>query len=226
MSDSAPTDTLRSTRRALHQAAEHVLSAALKRATGQFSLRPGPGGLRTPPLPDGRVLALIEGDIAVIDAEGVRRAPLTTVRTAADFAGTEPGFPWTKHPPGTVYVPDALLDLDVGAARLLADWFTLGDLALRALAATLSPGEELTPQVFPEHLDLAITMAEVNYGVSPGDDVIPAPYLYVGPFGGRPTGNEAFWNASFGAFTTIDDVPTAADALVFFLEGHHRLARP
>ena len=114
----------------------------------------------------------------------------------------------------------------MGAARLIADWFARGDLALHALAAALCPGEELTPQVFPEHLDLAITVAEVNYGASPGDDAIPAPYLYVGPFGGRPTGNDPFWNAAFGAFTTIDNVPTAADALVFFLEGNRRLARP
>src|SRR4029453_16261458 len=111
-SDSAPTDTLRSTRRALHQAAEHVLSAALKRATGQFSLRPGPGGLRTPPLPDGRMLALIDGNIAVIDDEAMRLARLTTLRARAEFAGTEPGFPWTKYPPGTDYLPDASLDID------------------------------------------------------------------------------------------------------------------
>lgn len=221
-----PTDALIATRRSLHHAAEHVLSAALKRATGQISLRPGPGGLRTPPLPDGRLLALIDGDIAVIDAESVRREPLTTVRAAAEFAGTEPGFPWTKHPPGTEYVPDMPLTVDVGAARLLADWLALGDLALRALAATLSPGDEPTPQIFPEHLDLAITVAEVNYGASPGDDAIPEPYLYVGPFDGRPAGGEAFWNAPFGAYATIDDVHTAAAALEFFLGGHQLLDRP
>lgn len=226
MSDSAPTDALIATRRALHQAAEHVLSAALKRATGQISLRPGPGGLRTPPLPDGRMIALIEGEIAVIADGVVRRAPLTTVRAAAEFAETEPGFPWSKYPPGTRYAPDASLNIDVDAVRLIADWFARGDIALHALAAALAPGEALTPQVFPEHLDLAITVAEVNYGASPGDDAIPAPYLYVGPFGGRPTGNDAFWNASFGAYTTISHTPTAPDALAFFLEGHRRLAKP
>jgi hypothetical protein len=145
------------------------------------------------------------------------------VRAAAEFTGTEPGFPWTKHPPGTDYVADAPLDIDLEVATLLAGWFARGDLALRALAATLSPGEELTPQVFPEHLDLAITVAEVNYGVSPGDDAIPTPYLYVGPFTGRPSGDEAFWNAAFGAYVTTDEVSTTADALAFFLDGHKRL---
>jgi hypothetical protein len=224
MSDTNAEDgSLVTTRRSLHRVAEHVLSAALKRATGQISLRPGPGGVRTPPLPDGRVLAVIDGDVAVIDHDGVRREPLTTVRAAAEFAGTEPGFPWTKYPPGTDFLPDARLAVDVAAARLLADWFALGDIALRALAATLAPGDQPVPQIFPEHLDLAITVAEVNYGASPGDDAIPAPYLYVGPFDGAPPGDEGFWNASFGAYTTIDDVPSAAAALEFFLAGHRRL---
>ena len=219
-------DALIATRRSLHQVAEHVLSAARKRATGhEIALLPGPGGVRTPPLADGRVLAVIDADIAVIDDSGIRRAPLTTARAAAEFVGTEPGFPWTKHPPGTASMPDAQLEVDRDAARVLADWFALGDASLRELATRLSPGAEPTPQIFPEHFDLAITLAEVNYGTSPGDDAIPAPYLYVGPFQGPPA-QDVFWNAPFGAYTTIAEVETAADALAFFLEGHRLLGRP
>jgi glucose 1-dehydrogenase len=40
--------------------------------------------------------------------------------------------------------------------------------------------------LWPEHLDLAVTVDAVNYGVSPGDDAVPAPYLY----GGSPEGAE------------------------------------
>jgi hypothetical protein len=224
MSDTVMNDALVTTRRSLHQVAEHVLSAARKRATGEIALLPGPGGVRTPPLADGRVLALIDGDIAVIDDNGVRRAPLTTARAAADFVGTEPGFPWTKHPPGTESTPDAPLEVDPEAARVLAGWFALGDTALRQLVTTLSPGA--TPQIFPEHFDLAITVAEVNYGSSPGDDAIPTPYLYIGPFDGRPAGDDEFWNAPFGAFTTIGDIATVVDALAFFLKGNRLLGRP
>jgi hypothetical protein len=227
MTASVPNDALVTTRRSLHQVAEHVLSAARKRATGhEIALVPGEGGVRTPPLPDGRVIALIDGDIAVIDDKGVRRAPLTSPRAAAEFVGTEPGFPWTKHPPGTESMPDAPLVVDLDAARVLADWFALGEAALRELAATLAPGAEPTPQIFPEHFDLAITVAEVNYGASPGDDAIAAPYLYVGPFAGPPDGDEQFWNAAFGAYMTISEVSTRAAALAFFLNGHQLLGKP
>jgi hypothetical protein len=206
--------------------AEHVLSAARKRATGhEIALLPGEGGVRTPPLPDGRVIALIDGDIAVIDDTGVRRAPLTTTRAAAEFVGTEPGFPWTKHPPGTESTPDAPLVVDPDAARVLAGWFALGEAALRELAVRLAQGAEPTPQIYPEHFDLAITIAEVNYGASPGDDAIATPYLYVGPFAGPPAGDEQFWNASFGAYTTISEVSTQAAAVSFFLNGHQLLGK-
>ena len=226
MTESPSQDALTTTRRSLHQVAEHVLSAARKRATGQIALVPGEGGVRTPPLPDGRVIALIDGDIAVIDDRGVRRAPLTTPSAAAEFVGTEPGFPWTKHPPGTESMPDAALEVDLDAARVLAGWFALGDAVLRQLAARLTPGAEPAPQIFPEHFDIAITVAEVNYGASPGDDAIPAPYLYVGPFAGPPAGDEEFWNAPFGAYTTILDTDTEPAALAFFLKGNQLLGRP
>lgn len=224
MTEKAPNDALASTRRSLHQVAEHVLSAARKRATGhEIALVPGEGGVRTPQLPDGSVIALIDGDIAVIDDNGVRRAPLTTSRAAAEFVGTEPGFPWTKHPPGTESMPDEPLVVDLDEARLLTAWFALGQTALREVAATLTPGDDPTPQIYPEHFDLAITIAEVNYGASPGDDAIASPYLYVGPFAGPPAGDEQFWNAPFGAYRTIGEVGSHAAAVAFFLEGHRLL---
>jgi hypothetical protein len=80
--------------------------------------------------------------------------------------------------------------------------------------------------IYPEHFDLAITIAEVNYGASPGDDEVASPYVYVGPHEGPPDGDREFWNAGFGAYRTITDVPNAAEALAFFREGQRRIGRP
>lgn len=211
------------TRESLHRVAEHVLSSARKRATGEIALRPGAGGFRTPPFgPERRVVAVIGTDVAVIDADGVRREALRTVRAAAEFVGVEPGFPWTKHPPGSPFRPDEPLSVDPGAADALAGWFALADQALALLAAEIAPGEHLTAQIYPEHFDLAISVGQVNYGASPGDEAIPVPYLYVGPHAGPPT-HDDFWNAPFGASRTTEAVTSYDDALDFFRTGRGRL---
>lgn len=225
MPELPPTTLLVQTRRSLHQVAEHVLSAALKTATGHIALEPGPGGFRTPTLPDGRVIAVEGTEITVTDASGgtdVRRAPLTTVSHAAHLAGTVPGFPWTKHPPATPFEPDARLAVDAASADLLAGWFALGAEALARLARRIpgdAPGGAL---LYPEHFDLSLMADEVNYGVSPGDDDIEHPYLYVGPHEGRPAEDD-YWNAPFGAYRTIHEVSTPDDALAFFLGGRDRV---
>ena len=78
--------------------------------------------------------------------------------------------------------------------------------------------------LWPEHFDVAVTDAEVNYGVSPGDDFHPLPYAYVGPWTSRIG---EFWNAPFGAFQTLDtshDVDRlAADVSDFFERGRAEL---
>jgi hypothetical protein len=222
-----PPNPLATTRESLHRVAEHVLSAASKRATGQIALRPGPGGVRTPALPDGRVIALV-GTRIVVERDGavVREALVTTVRQAAAVAGVEAGFPWTKHPPGTPFTPDEPLPLDQAAAEQLAQWFQLGDRALSVFAdegAMTGAREMAPPQIFPEHFDLAISAARANYGASPGDAAIAEPYLYVGPYDGPPARN-GFWNAAFGAYLPMGLVATPADALAFFRAGRDRLA--
>jgi hypothetical protein len=78
-------------------------------------------------------------------------------------------------------------------------------------------------QLWPEHFDAATTIAEVNYGVSPGDDAHPLPYLYVGPWS-PPSPDGAFWNESFGASRNVDARTTVDDALAFFHEGRRRAA--
>ncbi len=220
MSVLPPIADLVATRRSLHRVAEHVLAAALKRATGQIALRAAAGGFATPVLPDGSVLSVDGVDLVVTEHDDVRRERLSTVGAAARFAGTEPGFPWTKQAPATPFELDEPLVLDESAASLLAQWFALGDRALRRLSAEIG-GVEAAPQLFPEHFDLGWSADEVNYGFSPGDDAIPRPYVYVGPW--SPLALDEFWNAPFGAYREIDDVADVEQALAFLREARDRV---
>jgi len=207
-------DVLVATRDSLHRAAEHLLAAARKRSTGEITLVPSSGGVRTPPLADGTVLELDGGDVVVRGPAADRRAPLTTLAGTAAALGIEAGFPWTKHPPGTEFDPDAPLTVDPEAAAALAHWFAVGQEALEALAAGLPAEDPSEPQVFPEHFDLGLTAGRVNYGFSPGDTAVPEPYAYVGPH--DPPAEDPFWNAPFGAYRTWREVTTAEEALDFF----------
>ena len=210
------------TRESLHRVAEHLLAGTRKRATGEITLQPGPGGFRTPPLPDGTVLGVDGADVVVTGPDGTRRERLTTLSRAAAFAGVPAGFPWTKHPPATPFEPEAPLVVDPATAAALAGWFQLGQRALASLATELAAENPSEPQLFPEHFDLGITAGAVNYGCSPGDDVIGVPYLYVGPHQ-LPPPEGSYWNAPFGAYRTWDDVGEVDQALDFLRTGHDAL---
>jgi hypothetical protein len=215
-----PSDELVATRESLHMLAEHLLAATRKRATGQITLVPVANGFGIPQLPDGTVLSLIGTDLVVAGPAGERRAPVTTLAQAAALAGVRPGFPWTKHPPATPFALHQPLVLHEAAAKALAGWFAIGRETLSGVAGELSTLSPATPQIFPEHFDLGITVGDVNYGFSPGDAGIPDPYLYIGPHGGPPEDGDPFWNAPFGAYRTWHDVSSATQASEFLLEGH------
>ncbi|HEX7189886.1 MAG TPA: hypothetical protein VF423_16880 [Actinomycetes bacterium] len=215
-------DVLIATRQTLHRVAEHLLAATRKRATGEITLVQGSGGFRTPELPDGTVLAVVGTELVVLGRSGERRIPLTSLAEVAGDAGLEAGFPWTKHAPATPFEPDAALAVDASAASALAAWFATGQQALAALAAELADEGPSAPQLFPEHFDLGVTAGTVNYGFSPGDEAIAAPYAYVGPHEGPPAGDE-FWNAPFGAYRTWLDLRSVGEALEFFRAGRSAL---
>jgi hypothetical protein len=211
------------TRAGLHRVAEHVLAAARYAETGHIGLVPSPGGFRTPPFgQDGTFLAVEGTDLVVAAPAGIRRAPLTTIRAAAEFAGVTPGAPARVYKPATPLNPDEPLMIDPEAARLLAGWYQLGAQAMTSLAAEI-PGDQPGPVVlWPEHFDVGMTAAAINYGASPGDEKITDPYLYVGPHGGPPPGDPAFWNAPFGAARTFRQIGTAAEAAAFFRDARAR----
>jgi len=215
---------LASTRAGWHRVAEHMPASALYRATGNIGLVPSPGGFRTPSFgTDARFLAVDGTELVVSGVGGSRRTPLTTIRAAAEFAGITPGAPAEVYQPATPLDLDAPLMIEPGAARLLAEWYSLGAQALSRLAAEI-PGDQPGPAVlWPEHFDVGITAAAINYGASPGDDHVADPYLYVGPHDGPPPGDPAFWNAPFGAARTFRQVGTVAEAEAFFRDGRARV---
>jgi hypothetical protein len=216
-------DAFVATRSALHMVAEHVLAAARYQATGRIGLAVSPGGLATPPFGDPARQVAIDGVDLVVRSEqddpAVRRAPLTTLREAAALAGIAPGGPADVYTLSTPCEPDAALAVDPEAAGRLADWYALGDAALRQWRQEITGDDPSGITLWPEHMDVAIRAAEVNYGASPGDDHVPQPYLYVGPPLPAPPAADGFWNVSFGAFLTWDAVRTAADAVDFFRAG-------
>lgn len=194
------------TRRAWHGVAELVLAGPQYRRTGTIRLRPTPGGFGTTTGLDLRVDLgrLIFGDSSV-SIEGSSCAEL------AAASGVDVGAPTGLYKDGSGVAADEPLAVDSGAEALLAACFTTGDEALRHVFPSL------TPVIWPEHFDLAVTVDEVNYGVSPGDGYSDEPYAYAGPWRPR-TG--PFWNAPFGAARPLRELPTAAAVAAFFGEAH------
>ena len=218
-----PLVTLAATRDDLHRVAEHVLAAARYAAAGKIGLVPSPGGFRTPTFgPDGRFLVVDGTDLVVGNDAGIRRTALTTIRAAAEFAGVTPGAPARVYRPTTPLSLDEPLMIDPEAARLLAQWYQLGAGAMGLLAAEMAGDEPGAVVLWPEHFDVGMTAASINYGASPGDDQIAEPYLYVGPHGGPPLGDSAFWNAPFGAARTFRQIGTVSEAAAFFRDGRAR----
>ena len=191
------------TRRSLHGVGELLIAGPQYRAHGTIRLRVTPGGF------GGVAVALrVEGTDLVWDGG---RAPLSgTCRSLAAAAGVEPGPPEGVYHDTSGVDPDEDVVVDGAAAAEIAGWFARGDAGLRAFA----PDRE--PVLWPEHFDLAITVDEVNYGISPGDDAHPAPYAYVGPWARR---EGEFWNASFGALRDFRDLPDVTTVAEFFGAG-------
>lgn len=201
--------TVVATRRQLHGIAESIVAGPQYRAAGTIRLAVRPDGFAATAVPiavHGTTLEWQDGS-----------APLAgPVRDLAAAAGLDIG-----PPPAELYhsvAPldlDTVLDIDPGAADVLYDALYAGGFAITTV---LSQGH---PVLWPEHLDVAATHDEVNYGVSAGDDGHPLPYAYVGPwdFSTNPRRGK-LWNAPFGALRPVNldaDVDAqAADIADFF----------
>ncbi len=207
------------TRLALQSVAEHVLAADLHHHTGRIGLRATPGGFGQPEFSVGGVRRRLRVDstsLVVLEGDHETWHPLTTLGAAAESASVRLGAPTQVFTPGTAADADAELRIDAHAATRLAAWYALVQQALEAVRRANAERSPAIVQLWPEHFDLAFSMAEVNFGASPGDDGIAEPYLYVGPW--EPREGE-FWTEPFGASYSYDRISSVDDAVSFFTEG-------
>jgi hypothetical protein len=221
------------TRRSLHQIAFFAMSPARYAVEGRMGLRPTPGGFGTPEF-EGRV-ARVEGDVLVYEQQGnIATRTITTVREAAQFFGGEYRVDWFEEfrDPLRPIDPDVMLDVEDSAARAIGDWLDFGFDVLEKLAAQAVDSDEVSEvQLWPEHFDCAVELGSADegrrasYGLSPGDDDHPEPYVYVSAWG-EIDRSEHYWND--GAFNGSslpfarlrDSEDPMATALDFLLQGY------
>lgn len=207
------------TRLSLHAVAEHVLAADLWHRTGKIGLRRTAGGFGQPEvLVDGvRHRARVDGThLVVLEGDVERWEDLTTLGAAAAFAGTELGAPTEVFTPLTELHPHEQLRIDPDAAVVIHDWLAFVEVALEEMRRRHRDRRPTIAQLWPEHLDLAFTVEEVNVGGSPGDADHPEPYLYVGPW--APVEGET-WNEPWGLSIPASQVADEAGALEALEEG-------
>jgi hypothetical protein len=206
------------TRRGLHAVAERIIAGHQYRAIGTIRLSVRPNGFTSRTMPGSPGVLAVDGTDLVVDGA---RLPIGDRRLGdlAAAAGVECRGPEGVYELSADIGPADVVTVHPEAAAELQGAWVLGDAVLRAFGSLHAAGGA-EPVLWPEHLDVAITVDEVNFGVSPGDAAIAEPYAYVGPHQLR-TG--AFWNAPWGAALPLAEV-TAPTLRAFFEEGRSRAA--
>lgn len=178
----APPEDLAATRVALHRLAEHVISPTRQRANGKIGLRWTRGGFGTPYFGND-VQIRVAGDVLTVQIAGREQSGrLVTLKDAAEFVG----FDLTRQDAAYDASP---LEVDLAASRWLGGLFGFATSVLEELRAEVPAGAEPSRvQLWPEHFDIAVELGaeaagrRAGYGISPGDDATPEPYLYVTPW--------------------------------------------
>jgi hypothetical protein len=216
-------DALATTRRSLHAVAEQVLAGPQHRRTGSIELRVTGDGFATSELPGDPIgIEVRETTLVATHPSGGQVVPLGgSVAALAGAIGVEPGAPQGVYDDGSGTDPTLTVQVDAESAQELLRALQWGDAALRRFAAAHSPDDPGVPVLWPEHFDVAITLAEINYGVSPGDEFLAEPYAYVGPWQQR---SGPFWTQPFGAARVVAELGSEDGVLAFFEEGQRAAA--
>lgn len=236
-------DSFADTRDALKRVAVQIVARSRQQATGRFGLRVTPGGFGTPEFGDDLTRVRVAGGTLILESGGTAGSTSaalaidgSSLASLADFVRVDLGADLeVGHDTPPLGDVDELLIVDIAAAEVLGHWFGFVAAALDRVVATVSPaaGPTLT-QLWPEHFDVALDLAatpdrRVNLGGSPGDGFHADPYLYVGPWTADRPGEQAFWNAPFGAVLGYDELRRTGDplaaALAFLRHGIDQLAR-
>ncbi|MFL6023752.1 MAG: hypothetical protein ACJ72O_10480, partial [Marmoricola sp.] len=159
------------TRRSLHAVAELLLAGPQYAEQGTIKLTVTADGFATVREP----LVAVAGDRLRVDGQEVALDGRTVVEVGT-AAGLVPHLLTDLYTDGCGLDASHLLTVDPSAAAEIHAAFRAGEDALAAFA----PDHERV--LWPEHFDLGITVAEVNYGISPGDGYLAVPYAYIGPW--------------------------------------------
>ena len=214
-------DDFAATIASLHRVAEELVAPARK-PDNEIALEPTPGGYGTPWFDfEGAPHQVRVDGVELVHGVGSfeRRAPLTSLAEGASAIAD-------------LLPPDAApseepLHIDPEAARALAAWYAFGDKVLAHLVSLAARGEHPTPPIlWPEHFDIAVEIGDeeggwrATYGLSPGDENHPEPYLYVAPWtvavSGPLWGANGFSGAEFGYAELLAEPDPCTAAIIFF----------
>jgi hypothetical protein len=202
-------DELSATRATLHRVAVQILGRARYAASGHFGLRAGPAGIATPAFGTAPEVLRISGTTLIRESGAdstwgpIRGSSLAEL---AELAGVDLDAPFSagRDAPDVGDVREELEPSDE-AARVVAEWYALGWQVLdRAVESLPTGATSSTIQLWPEHFDAATEVKlpasePVGLGFSPGDALVPEPYVYVSASSDARSREAAFWNAPFGA---------------------------
>lgn len=225
------------TRRSLHQIAFFAVAPKRHQVTGKLGLRYTHRGFGTPFFGDDEQVRMEGGVLVHQHADRVEHTSLTTVSEACTFLGIEYRESWFdgfRDPPAPAG-PAAPLEVAPEAAQAIGDLFGFAALVLEQARRTPGAEEVSRVQLWPEHFDLAFEMGSydkgkrASYGLSPGDDHHPEPYLYVAAWG-EIDRSDPYWNdttfngASLPYAGLFDSSNPAKTALDFLTTGYDKLS--